>query len=176
MSPNATGSGSHVHSVHAVSKDLETDFLPTRISFPVCTLECDGIKRRKVMTASYIFPYRLLRLLSYLLHGSRGLPEKPTVSELVRKFLAVYGNRRFITTFTTARHLSLSWARLIQSMPSIPLLEDSFWYYPLSTLGSSKFLPYHWQTFFQFKKVSGLYMRKSKIQQNFSEKVTFWNA
>jgi hypothetical protein len=34
--------------------------------------------------------------------------------------------RMFITAFTTARHLFLSWARPIQSMPSIPLLEDPF--------------------------------------------------
>ena len=38
----------------------------------------------------------------------------------VKKFSEFYGTRRFITTFTSARHLSLSWARLIQSMP-LPL-------------------------------------------------------
>jgi hypothetical protein len=48
---------------------------------------------------------------------SRGLLEKLTVSQLVKKFPAFYGTRRFITLFTTARHLSLSWASSIQSMP-----------------------------------------------------------
>ena len=43
---------------------------------------------------------------------------------------AFYAPRRFITEFTTARHLSLSWASLIQSMPPISLLEDPFQYYP----------------------------------------------
>ena len=38
---------------------------------------------------------------------SRSLPEKLTVPELVKKFPAFYGNRRFITAFTTARRLSL---------------------------------------------------------------------
>jgi hypothetical protein len=33
--------------------------------------------------------------------------EKLTGSQLVKKFLAFYGTRRFITVFTTARHLSL---------------------------------------------------------------------
>jgi len=33
-------------------------------------------------------------------------------------------NPKFITTYTSARHLPLSWARLIQSMPRIPLPED----------------------------------------------------
>jgi len=42
------------------------------------------------------------------------------------KFPAFYGTRRFITAFTSARHLFLSWARLIQSMPPIPLLEGAF--------------------------------------------------
>ena len=35
-----------------------------------------------------------------------------------------YGSRRFIDSFTSARHLSLSWAISIQSMPPIPLPED----------------------------------------------------
>jgi len=36
------------------------------------------------------------------------LLEKLTVSQLVKKFPAFYGTRRFITAFTSARHLSLS--------------------------------------------------------------------
>jgi hypothetical protein len=32
-----------------------------------------------------------------------------------------YGNRRFITVFTTARHWSLSWAKWIQSTPPNPI-------------------------------------------------------
>jgi len=37
--------------------------------------------------------------------------------QLVKKFPAFYGTRRFITAFTNARHLSLSWASSIQSIP-----------------------------------------------------------
>jgi hypothetical protein len=48
---------------------------------------------------------------------SRGLLEKLTDSQLVKKFPAFYGTRRFITAFTRARHLSLSWASSIQFMP-----------------------------------------------------------
>jgi len=44
---------------------------------------------------------------------SRILLEKLTGSQLVKKFLAFCGTRRFITVFTRARHLSLSWARSI---------------------------------------------------------------
>jgi len=39
---------------------------------------------------------------------SRVLLEKLIVAQLVRKFPAFYGTRRFITVFTTARHWSLS--------------------------------------------------------------------
>jgi len=51
---------------------------------------------------------------------SRGLLEKPTCSELVKKFPAFYGTWRFISTFTSARNLSLSWARSIQYMSPHP--------------------------------------------------------
>ena len=47
--------------------------------------------------------------------SSKILPEKLTVSQLVKKFPQFYGTRRFITAFTRARHLSLSWARKTQS-------------------------------------------------------------
>jgi hypothetical protein len=39
---------------------------------------------------------------------SRGLLEKLTVSQLVKKLPAFYGTPRFITAFTRVRHLSLS--------------------------------------------------------------------
>ena len=58
---------------------------------------------------------------TYLLTSwSRVLLEKLTGSQLVKKFPAFYGNRRFITAFTRACHLSLSWARSIQSMSPHP--------------------------------------------------------
>jgi len=46
---------------------------------------------------------------------SRVFLEKLTGSQLVKKFPAFYGNPPFITAFTSARHLSLSSARSIQS-------------------------------------------------------------
>jgi hypothetical protein len=48
--------------------------------------------------------------------------KKLTGPQLLNKFPAFYGTRRFITAFTTTRHLSLPWARTIQSMLLIPLL------------------------------------------------------
>jgi len=46
--------------------------------------------------------------------------EKLTDSQLVKKFPTFYGNQRFNTAFTSACHLSLLWARLIQSMSPHP--------------------------------------------------------
>jgi len=39
--------------------------------------------------------------------------EKLTGFQLVKKFPTFYGTLRFITAFTSDRHLSLSWARSI---------------------------------------------------------------
>jgi len=52
---------------------------------------------------------------------SRALLEKLTGSQLVKKFPAFYGTRRFITAFTRTRHLALSSARQIQSIPPHPI-------------------------------------------------------
>jgi hypothetical protein len=51
----------------------------------------------------------LTYLLTYLLTTwSRVLLEKLTGLQLVKKFFAFHGNRKFITALTSARHLSLS--------------------------------------------------------------------
>ena len=46
--------------------------------------------------------------------------EKLTALQLVKKFPAFYGTRRSITAFTSACHMSLSWASLIQSITPHP--------------------------------------------------------
>ena len=46
----------------------------------------------------------------------RVLLEKLIGLQLVKKFPAFHGTRRFITALTSARHLSLSWATPIQSI------------------------------------------------------------
>ena len=86
---------------------------------------------------SYLVIYLLIYLLTYLLtyshtHSlarsltpwSRVLLKKLTGSQVIKKFPAFYGTRRFITTFTRPHLLSFSWARSIQSMPPIPLPGD----------------------------------------------------
>ena len=54
--------------------------------------------------------YSCLPTPYWLTPCNRILLEKVTGLLLDKKFPAFYGNRRFITTVTSARHLSLSWA------------------------------------------------------------------
>ena len=60
---------------------------------------------------------KLTYLLTYLLTPwCRVLLEKLTGLQLVKKFPAFHGTRRFIIALTSVRHLSLSWASPIQSI------------------------------------------------------------
>jgi hypothetical protein len=63
---------------------------------------------------------RVYRALYLLTSWSRVLLEKLTGLQLVKKFPAFYGTRRFITAFTYASHLSLSWVSPIQSISLHP--------------------------------------------------------
>ena len=78
------------------------------------------IKVHKIFKSCNTFrPVNLFSGIPYLhIPRSRVLLEKVAGSQLVKKFPAFYGTRRFITAFTSVRHLSLSWARSIQSIPS----------------------------------------------------------
>ena len=60
-------------------------------------------------------------LLTYLLTSwCRVLLEKLTGLQLVKKFPAFHGTRKFITALTSVRQLSLSWTRPIQSINTHP--------------------------------------------------------
>jgi hypothetical protein len=82
--------------------------------------------RQKVdhLQASSDTKKKVTYLITYLLTPwSRVFLEKLTGFQLVKKFSAFYGTRRFITAFKSARHLSLSLANSIQSIP----LHSSSW-------------------------------------------------
>jgi len=55
-------------------------------------------------------------MYSCLTPWCRVLLEKLTGLQLVKKFPAFHGTRRFITALTSVRHLSLSWTTPIQSI------------------------------------------------------------
>ena len=64
-----------------------------------------------------LHPYLLTYLLTYLFTPwCKDLLEKLTGLQLVKKFPAFHGTRRFITALKSLRHLSLSWASPIQSI------------------------------------------------------------
>jgi hypothetical protein len=95
---------------------------------------------------SYLLTYLLIYLPTYLLTPrSRFLLEKPTDLQLVKKFPAFYGTRRFITAFTIARHLSLSLASSIQSILPHPTSRRSALMLPSRLrLGLPSHLKEHW--------------------------------
>ena len=62
----------------------------------------------------------ICRGYSYLLQWNRALLVKLIGSQIVKKFPAYYGTRRFITAFTTARQPFVFWVREIQSITSYP--------------------------------------------------------
>jgi hypothetical protein len=64
-------------------------------------------------------------ILSYCME--QVLIEKQSSSLLAKNFPVLYGIRRFIASFTSARHLSLSWDGSIQSMPPHPASWRSIW-------------------------------------------------
>jgi len=51
------------------------------------------------------------------------LLEELTVTQLLKKFPAVYGTRKFITVFKRDRHWPLFWARWIQPTLSNPIYD-----------------------------------------------------
>jgi len=77
---------------------------------------CCQLLKKLVHTHIYIYMY--IYLFTYSMVQS--LLEKLTGLQLVKKFPAFHGTTRFITTLTSVRHLSLSWASLIQSIPPHP--------------------------------------------------------
>ena len=56
------------------------------------------------------------------------ISEKLTLPQLAKKLPGFYGNRRFITMSATAHHLSLSWAKLIQSVSPNHIYLILIWY------------------------------------------------
>ena len=79
--------------------------------------ESNKYKRAHIpLQKTMLFTY----LLTYLLTPRNRVLKNLTGSQLAKKFPVFYGTRRFITASTSARHLYLSWARSIQSMPPNP--------------------------------------------------------
>ena len=76
----------------------------------------DSVSKRGQGNFHSTVPHNLI-ISSYLLTPRcRVLLEKLTGLQLVKIFPEFHGTRRFITALTSVRHLSLSWASLIQAI------------------------------------------------------------
>jgi hypothetical protein len=105
----------HVHflamDVYCYSECASTNPLPSN-GYPSIV---EGLYHGNIFAES--FPIHMSYLLTYL--RSWGLLKKPPIVHLLKNFPAFYRTQRFITVFTRAFHWSLSWARSIQSIPSL---------------------------------------------------------
>ena len=91
----------------------ECDFLSLFVLWPSCHTFT------AVQMQPYLLTYLLTCLLTYYLlltPWCRVLLENLTGLQLVKKFPAFHGTRKFITALTRVRHPSLSWASPIQSI------------------------------------------------------------
>jgi hypothetical protein len=87
----------------------------------VCMLVHIIFHRHIIMLKPSLYKFAI-GLIFQLTPRSRALLEKPPVAQPLKNFPTFYGARRFITVFTTrARHRSLSWDRLIQSITPHPI-------------------------------------------------------
>ena len=107
----------------AIHDIIPTNTRPHRIRIPktdTCT-ECgrrDTLEHRLIECGegTRTWNWTRSRILIYLITPwCRVLPEQLTGLQLVKKFPAFHGTRRFIIALTNLRHLSLSWASPIQS-------------------------------------------------------------
>ena len=77
-------------------------------------------KRETVLIQTVKTALQHIYKIAYLLHGAEPFLRSQLLLQLIKKFPAFYGTRKFITVLTSARHLSLSWAYSIQSPQPLP--------------------------------------------------------
>jgi hypothetical protein len=80
----------------------------------LCELHVSVLHVANLVSSTEDFTYSLLTPYSTV------LLQKLTGLQLAKKFPAFYGTRKFITAFTSVRHLSLSWASSVQFIPPRP--------------------------------------------------------
>ena len=91
-----------------------------------CSFQCSLCVVQREYTRTDALQWRIAgstwrTCLKYLLTPwSRVLFEQIIGFQIIQKFPAFYGTRRFVTAFTRVRHLSLCWASSIQSIPLHP--------------------------------------------------------
>jgi len=94
-------------------EELLLQFWSTRLGCYLDACAGNDIVKWYYTRITYLFTYLLTPRSTVLL-------KKLTGFQPVKKFRSFYGTRRFITAFTSAGHLSLSWASSIRSTPPHP--------------------------------------------------------
>jgi len=79
-------------------------------------MESASYKQNDIDSLNLIPNFVLYHAIYLLTPWCRVLLEKLTGLQLVKRFPAFHGIRRFITALTSVHHLSLSWASPIQSI------------------------------------------------------------
>ena len=79
------------------------------------------VNYQMLLTSLLKCTFSVAYLLTLLTPWCRVLLEKLTGLQLVKKFPSFHGTRKFITTLTSVRHLSLSWAIPVQSIYPHPI-------------------------------------------------------
>ena len=113
--PNVSNDTDHTDWVLFVISSLPPDRRPDNSTLSVTTLPVHIFEIQYSLSPNNL----TLHSLSHHLwrHVIPGAESFPSASQEISR---IYGTRRFITAFTSARHLSLSWARSIQSMSPHP--------------------------------------------------------
>jgi hypothetical protein len=85
---------------------ISLHFLPTEYRYALSQVYAVSMHSEATHFESHLVPIH-----TYFLHGAESLFVKLTGSQLVKKLPTFYGPQRFITAFTSARHLPPSWPR-----------------------------------------------------------------
>jgi hypothetical protein len=111
------------HLSHVIEENQEKPVRKTSALAMTCSRYLPNTKQKHFQLSQLAWYKRICKFFKYtylLTPWSRVLLEKLTGLQLVKKFPAFYGTRRFITALTSLRHPSLSWANPIQSTSPHP--------------------------------------------------------
>jgi hypothetical protein len=84
-------------------------------------LQCERYEALKDLTQNYEHWSQKKKKKEKKIHEAESFLRTYYYTQLLKKSLAFYGTRRFITVFTRAHHRSLPWAEWTHSTPSNPI-------------------------------------------------------
>ena len=118
----------------------------------------------------HILPYLLTYWLTYLLtHSTEQSPSwEANFFQLSKEISAFHGTQRFIAAFTSAIHLSISWASSVQSIPPFLHLPSPTVKPPRDAAWDAKLRAEHWTSAFRLSsKTNTLYNKRFTSRTSF---------